>query len=128
MNQKSSFHKIRLLFGMAVFLAAIVLNGCGSFISNSAGNFNSLKLPNSEYFVGGGLEIEWIAPQAGTAYLVEEKTYKIVMTKSLDEGEEFEFSIGDVDNEDAKKIFGVEDSSHLAFSLYFIPVKKAVSQ
>ncbi|MBN1971996.1 MAG: hypothetical protein JW787_00025 [Sedimentisphaerales bacterium] len=73
------------------------------------------------------MEIEWIAPQAGTAYLVEETTYKIVMTKSLDKGEEFEFSPGSVEPDEAKTIFGVE-MSELKFSLYFIPVEKRVSQ
>jgi len=98
------------------------LTGCSSFEPTDSGDFNSKGLPSQRYLVGGGLDIGWIAKQAGTAYLVEEKTGKIVMTKSLDIDDEFdfEFSPDSVEPEDTKAIFGVE-MSELKFSLYFIP-------
>jgi hypothetical protein len=43
--------------------------------------------------VGGGLTINWKAPTAGTVYLVEKTSGKIIETKSLDEGEVYEFEV-----------------------------------
>ncbi len=43
--------------------------------------------------VGGGLTINWKAPTAGTVYLIEKTSGKVIETKSLDEGEVYEFEI-----------------------------------
>jgi len=127
MNQDSSFRKIRPVIGIFFVLTAMTLTGCASFTSNMGGDFNSKGLPNQKYYVGGGLEIKWRSLQAGTAYLVEEKTGKLVMTKSIGVGEEFEFSPGSAEPAEAEKYFGIE-MSELKFSLYFIPIEKTVSK
>ena len=83
MNGKSYNREVRLLFGIIFLLTVMSLAGCSSLTSSSC-DFNSKGLPNQKYFVGGGLDIQWRAPQPGTAYLVEEKTGRIVITKSID--------------------------------------------
>ncbi len=122
MNQIGNYRKVRFLFRVLVLLTTMSLIGCASFDPVGSGDFNSKGLPNQKYLVGGGLDIEWIAKQTGTAYLVEEKTGKIIMTKSLDEDDEFEFEFSpdSIEPEDVNAIFGAE-MSELLFSLYFIP-------
>ena len=111
-----------------VLAAIAVLTGCQTeLVSDTGGYFNSKGLPNSKYFVGGGLEIVWDAPQDGTAYLVEETTGKFIMTKSLKADERFDFSPGSVQPDEAKSVFGVE-MAKLKFSLYFIPTTETSTQ
>jgi hypothetical protein len=126
MNRNSVFSKI-LIFAGIVVLAAITLPGCGSSMIGPTDDFNSNGLPKQKYLVGGGLDVEWVAPQAGTAYLVEQNTRKIVVTKSLEAGERFEFSPGSAEPKEAKQIFGVE-MSKLKFMLYFVPAEAAMPQ
>ena len=123
MSQNTVFQGIRYLFGSIVVLAIMILSGCSSMPSSRGGDFNSKGLPYSKYKVGGGLDIKWSVPARGTAYLVEEKTGKIVMTKSYSPGQEFKFSPGSSEPEKFEEIFGVEVSES-KFSLYFIPAVK----
>jgi hypothetical protein len=122
MSQNRNNRKVRFLLGMLILLTTMLLIGCASFDAVGSGDFNSKGLPNQRYLVGGGLDIQWRTPEAGTAYLVEEKTGKIVMTKTLGTGEEFEFEFSpdSVEPEETEAIFGIE-MSELKFSLYFIP-------
>ena len=101
--------------------------GCMSMRPYSGKDFDSKGLPNQKYLVGGGLQIEWVAPEAGTAYLVEETTGKIVMTKSMQPGDKFEFNPGQADPKEAKEIFGVE-MSELKFSLFFVPANNVETE
>ena len=113
--------KISMTCIVLAAFAVVLLAGCQTeLVSDNGGNFNSKGLPSSKYFVGGGLEIVWDAPEDGTAYLVEETTSKFIMTKSLEEDEKFDFSPGSVGPDEAKSVFGVE-MAKLKFSLYFIP-------
>jgi len=120
MNINTIFQEIKFLFGAFVVLVIMFLAGCSSMTYDKDANFDSDGLPNHKYLVGGGLDIEWKAPTAGTAYLVEESTKKIIKTDYLDPEEEIEFSPGKIDEEEAKKFFGIE-LNKLKFSLYFIP-------
>ena len=63
------------------------LAGCGT-----TGQLEADGLPGEEYLVGGGLMIDWEAPEDGTAYLVEKETGKIIETRSLKEGDSYTFS------------------------------------
>ena len=120
--------KINMNCIILAVLAVIVLTGCkAEMVSDTDGDFNSKGLPNSRYFIGGGLEIVWTAPQEGTAYLVEENTGKFIITKSLEADEKFDFSPGNVKPQEAKEIFGVE-MSKLKFCLYFIPTEETSTQ
>lgn len=65
-----------------------VLAGCSGIRS-----LQSTGLPDDKYIVGGGMMIDWEADTAGTAYLVEKTTGKIVETRSLARGDRFSFSL-----------------------------------
>jgi len=80
-------------------------------------------VPQGAKAVGGGFAIDWEAPTAGTAYLVEETSGKIIETESLDEDETFEFdadlSIDEVVRT-LEQVMGV-DISKARLVLYFKP-------
>lgn len=100
----------------ALLLATLVFAGC-----RTTGQLEAGGLPGEEYLVGGGLMIEWEAPTAGTAYLVEKETGKIIETRSLAEGETFSFSISTgVQAEEFEKVLGI-DFGQARFLLYFKP-------
>ncbi len=80
-------------------------------------------VPRGAKVVGGGLAINWEAPTAGTVYLVEETSGKIIETQSLDEDATFEFD-ADFSDDDVVKTFervtgvGIEK---VRLVLYFKP-------
>ena len=119
MNPSGSLKGINHVFVLAIILGSLVLAGCGSPMGQT-GDFDGNGVPHQKYLVGGGMQIEWTAPQPGTAYLVENHSEKILMTKSLDTDDEFEFSAGSAEPEDIKQAFGIE-MSELKLALYFIP-------
>lgn len=80
-------------------------------------------LPRGAKVVGGGFLIDWEAPTAGTAYLVEKTTGKIVETRSLDEDDsyDFEMSLDDTNvTETFQNTFGVSVRD-AKLVLYFKP-------
>ena len=108
---------------MAAILAAVLLAGCESkqqrfHPPNAAGG---QYLPGRQYLVGGGLNIEWKAPEPGTIFLVEKKTGKLVQTRSLDEGDVFSFTVDStVRAEELGDILGIS-LAKTQFLLYFEP-------
>jgi hypothetical protein len=105
---------------MAAVAFGVLVAGCAS-----------THLPTNGKVVGGGLLIEWKAPTAGTAILVETISDRIVVTESLDQGDVFTFdAAGDnaplVDSILAgADVRGSRNLSPLAkttrFVLYFVP-------
>ncbi len=97
------------------FTIACVLIGSGCVTHHT--------LPRDSRIVGGGLDIEWTAPSDGTAVLMEKNTHKVVATRSLADGEKFEFNT--TKNEDdanaLKSAFGETTPSKSNFILYFSP-------
>jgi hypothetical protein len=78
-------------------------------------------LPGEQYLVGGGLMIDWKAPTAGTAYLVEKTTGKVIETRSLDAGDSYSFSVSSEGQAaEFKRVLGIE-LSDAQFMLYFQP-------
>ena len=78
-------------------------------------------LPGDQYFVGGGMMIDWKAPSAGTAYLVEKTAGKIIETRSMEAGDNFGFSIGaGAQRTEFEKRVGTEFSD-MDLRLYFVP-------
>ncbi|RPJ26927.1 MAG: hypothetical protein EHM35_14545, partial [Planctomycetaceae bacterium] len=73
---------------VAAILAAGLLAGCAS-----DEDLRVAGLPGDQYLVGGGLTIGWKAPEAGTVYLMEKKTGKLVETRSLEEGDVYSFTV-----------------------------------
>ncbi len=78
-------------------------------------------LPRNARPVGGGLNIEWQAPVAGTAILREEHTGAILTSKSLEPGQTFDFPEGIEDTETLQRLFGEEGARKGRFVLYFAP-------
>jgi hypothetical protein len=105
---------------MAVVAFGVLVAGC-----------TSSHLPRNGKVVGGGLLIDWRAPTAGTAILVETVSDRIVVTQSMEAGDAFTFdAAGDnaplVDSILAgADVRGSRNLSPLAettrFVLYFVP-------
>ena len=119
MNQRKYFRKIYQVFIFVIVLGSLIPAGCGAPTSSRGSGiyFDNKGLPRSNYYVGGGFNIEWNTQHNGTAYLVEENKGIIIEMKLLKSGDKYEFS---PDPEILKEIFGVE-ISELKISLYFIP-------
>ncbi len=112
----------RRVASMVMMLAGVVgllmIAGCSTTaFSGRTG------VPQGATAVGGGFAIDWEAPMAGTVYLVEETSGKIIETRSLDEDETFEFEADLSDDEVVQafeQIAGVEmEKARLV--LYFKP-------
>ena len=102
--------------GVAAILAAGLLAGCAS-----KEQLRVAGLPGKQYLVGGGLTIGWKAPEAGTVYLLEKRTRKLVETRSLDEGETYSFTVDStVRAQELGDILGV-NLAKAQFLLYFEP-------
>ncbi len=77
------------------------------------------NLTADDHIVGGGYAIEFTAPFAGTAILVDNSTGKYVATKSMEAGDDFEMSL-DPSEEHVQQLLG-EDLSSTNLILYFVP-------
>jgi hypothetical protein len=111
----------------AIFMVSI--SGCVAIISDQTEPFGPDKLPKPKYLVGGGLQIDWVAPYDGTAYLVKRGAGgdKLIKTEYLKAGGNFEFSImagSQEEIEQIEKVLGCK-LSEAELSLYFVmPPKK----
>jgi hypothetical protein len=82
-------------------------------------------LPGEEYLVGGGMMIDWEAPTAGTVYLVEKVTGKIIETRSVKAGDSYSFSVAsDKQASEFERMLGIK-FAEARFLLYFQPDEKA---
>jgi hypothetical protein len=98
------------------FVAMLVFAGC-----RSQERFRPEYLPGDAQLVGGGLVIEWQAPEAGTVYLLERRTGRLVQTFTLAEGEPYHFAVESVvDAEELGDMLGI-DIDKAQFLLYFKP-------
>jgi hypothetical protein len=78
-------------------------------------------MPKEGRRVGGGLEISYVAPEDGVISLIDRKTCKSLMSKSVVAGEKYQFSAKALDPENEKK-WGV-DVKKADFVLYFLPTQ-----
>ncbi len=102
--------------GIAAILAAGLLAGCAS-----KERLRVAGLPGEQYLVGGGLNISWKAPEAGTVYLMEKRTGKLVETRSLEEGEVYSFTVDSIVRaQELGDILGM-NLARAQFVLYFEP-------
>jgi len=109
--------------GVAVVLATVLLAGCASKQQGfrPVNMANGQYLPGRQYLVGGGLNITWKARVAGTVYLVEKKTGKLIQTRSLDGGEVFSFTVDSIVRaQELGDILGI-NLAKTQFLLYFEP-------
>lgn len=101
---------------VAAILAAGLIAGCAS-----KQRLGAAGLPGEQYLVGGGMTIEWKAPEAGTVYLLEKKTRKLVETRSLEEGEAYSFTVDSIVRaQELGDILGI-NLAKAQFLLYFEP-------
>jgi hypothetical protein len=99
-----------------LFLTAGLLAGC-----RTSPPLQADGLPGEQYLVGGGMMIDWEAPEAGTAYLVEKTSGKIVETRSLAKGDSYTFAIASGGQAaEFEKMLGIK-FSEARFLLYFRP-------
>ena len=112
--------RVLVLVAVVSLIGITLSGGCGS---QKASQVN--RLPGDKQLVGGGMMIEWKAPEAGTVYLVEKTTGKIVETRSLDEGEKYSWTVTSVvQAEDLQELLGIKFSK-ARFLLYFEPARTA---
>ncbi|MEN6337720.1 MAG: hypothetical protein ABFE01_25990 [Phycisphaerales bacterium] len=108
--------------GVMVMVAIVGLlmaaSGCSTMTA-----LHGADVPGGAQVVGGGFMINWEAPTAGTVYLVEKTSGKIIETRSLDEDDTYEFEMS-LDDEAVVKTFenafGVP-MGKAKFVLYFKP-------
>ena len=85
------------------------------------------RLPDQPQLVGGGLMIQWRAPEAGTVYLVERRTGRMIETHSLAQDEVYSFEVTSVVQADEyEELLGI-DFARTRFLLYFEPAGAAGS-
>lgn len=101
---------------LSLLTGALVTGGCGGNKRPPAA-----RLPDTPRLVGGGMMIEWKAPERGTVYLIEKRTAKIVETRSLEEGEVYSFAATSVVQADEfEQMLGIRFGK-AQFQLYFEP-------
>lgn len=111
---------------LSVSFLAAALVGCVTGPGN---------LPRGARLVGGGLQIEYRAPENGTAILRERSTGKVVATQSLEPGDDFEFTATRQENAEVlRSLFATTNApdigqflalpTNACFELYFAPVRK----
>lgn len=105
--------------------AALLFTGCAI-----GPKFDASGIPAHRYYVGGGILIEYKAPENGTVFVVEETTDRILVTKSIEQGEAFEFKV-EVEDAEARKQFEAalgKAVNEARFALFFIPALKAKAE
>ncbi len=85
--------------------------------------FTKCGIPERQFLVGGGFDIRYIAPADGTVFWVEERTQRIVVMRSVEEGEEV--SLGEsMDRREVEDTLGMY-TRRVKLSLYFMPGRVA---
>ena len=116
MNKMNHRHTIVLVIIISLLGGVLMAGGC-----KSSRRSPIVRLPDSPRLVGGGMKIEWKAPERGTVYLVEKQTGKIIETRSLEEDEVYSFSATSVVQADEfEQMLGIK-FSRAHFQLYFEP-------
>ncbi|MCX5644479.1 MAG: hypothetical protein NTZ17_07310 [Phycisphaerae bacterium] len=116
MNKMNHPHVIVPVIVMSLLGGVLLVGGC-----QSSGRSAAVRLPHSPRLVGGGMMIEWRTPERGTVYLIEERTGKIIETRSLEEGEVYSFTATSVVQADElEQMLGIK-FSRAHFQLYFEP-------
>lgn len=107
---------------VAAFIGLLAFAGC-----SPQERARPVYLSGESRLVGGGLKIEWKAPEAGTAYLVEKQTGKLVQTVTLESGQSYEFKVESVvDADELEQLIGI-DMDKAQFLLYFKPGSQKVA-
>ena len=100
---------------------AVIMGGCAS--SGLRNAFNSEGFPKQQYYIGGGLQVEYTARQEGTLIFADRVSKKIIQTKSMTPDDSYEISMRPNDASVLENV-GINPMD-MKLSLYFIPVDKA---
>jgi hypothetical protein len=105
---------------VAAAIAGLVMIAAGC---RTMGPLQGTDLPRDVRIVGGGFVINWDAPVAGTVYLVERTSGKTIETRSVEEGDTYDFEMS-LDDESVvqtfERAFGVP-MKQAKLALYFKP-------
>ncbi|HPD48249.1 MAG TPA: hypothetical protein P5279_01555 [Anaerohalosphaeraceae bacterium] len=101
------------------WLAAVGVVGCGRQVHRTEGDFTKCGIPERQFLVGGGFEVRYVAPADGTVFWVEERTRRIVVTRTVQKGEEVRLGERPAwrDLEDTLGMY----VRRMKLSLYFVP-------
>jgi hypothetical protein len=117
MKKRNHTHIMVWLVTTSLLGGVLLVAGCGS------GRRSQLVgLPDKPLLVGGGMLIKWKAPKAGTVYLVEKRTAKIIETCSVEKGDVYSFcATSIVQADEFEQMLGMRfGNAH--FDLYFEPL------
>ncbi len=103
----------------AVVVAVSLLTAGGCVINTGSIGERGVGMPHEAAKVGGGYTISYVLPEAGTVLLVDQRTQKHILSKSMEAGSEFAFDALNVDRAQYKK-WGI-DPDKANFVLYFHP-------
>jgi hypothetical protein len=114
MNKVNPARIVVLAVAMSLLGGVLIFSGCAS-----SGQSPTVHLPNSPRLVGGGMMIEWKAPERGIVYLVEKQMGKIIETRTLEKGEVYSFAATSVVQADEfEQMLGIPFAK-ARFLLYF---------
>jgi hypothetical protein len=102
-----------------ISLACLLLVGGCIIVSGNDFEPDKNAMFKEAHKVGGGLEITYVVPEDGVINLVDRKSGKNLMSKSVIAGEKYEFSAKALNAEEEKK-WGI-DVRKADFILYFYP-------
>ena len=115
MNKRNYVHSVVLVLVVSL-LGVLATAGCGAGKRSAV-----VRLPDTPRMVGGGMMIEWKAPERGTVYLVEKQTGKLVETRSLEQDQVYSFTATSVVQADEFELMLGIRFSRARFLLYFEP-------
>jgi hypothetical protein len=119
MKKMNHTHAMVWVAALSLLGGILLVTGCGP----STKRLRLVHLPDKPQLVGGGMLIEWKAPQRGTVYLVEKRTTKIIETRSLEKGEVYSFSATSIVQADEfEQMLGIR-FGNAQFDLYFEPLE-----
>lgn len=100
------------VLAMILFMAT----GCSVFQENN-GITTRGGLPDARWQVGGGLNIDYTAPEDGTAYLVDLSSKRYLVMESVMEGSSFTFWPS---SDEELRLAGI-DPAKTKIAFYFVP-------
>ena len=106
---------------IAILCACLMSSGGCIIVTDNTFESDKCGIPKEARKVGGGLEITYIASEDGIINLVDRKSCKNLMSKSVTAGEKFEFFASIHESEKQSK-WGI-DMKKANIVLYFIPAK-----
>lgn len=105
-------------FGVVALALTACMSGCRTF-QGQCGKAAVMRggLPDPRWHVGGGVCIDFTAPEEGIVYVVDLHSNRFLVTDSVEEGDFFSFQ---PDDEATLHMLGI-DLAKAEIALYFVP-------